>query len=85
MERHRQSATARAAEARQERNMALREILRTWPETLDPAELRVNAEAIIPRGYVYRSFLNRVTRLGFLRFDHVTGLWANLCKLNRDD
>lgn len=64
--------------------MALRDIIRSWPDTLGPADLRVHAEAVMPKGYVYRSFLNRVSRLGFLRFDHVTGLWANLCNLNRD-
>lgn len=82
METFRAKATARAAEIRQAKHLALVNLIATWPETMTTDELRGYAQERMPAEMNVRSFFNRVRRHGLLRFDPVTVRWLNLCRFN---
>ena len=76
MEQIRKAATKIAADKRQRRNIALRDILTAWPSHLSPDELRSRIDTLAPN-LNPKSVINRVRRLGFLSFDPALGLWTN--------
>lgn len=79
MEQIRKTATRIAADKRHRRNLALRDILTSWPDTLSPDEFRQQIDAIAPN-LNPKSVVNRVRRLGYLTFDPFLGAWINHTK-----
>ena len=76
MESIRKAATKIAAAKRHRRNLALKDILTTWPQYLSPDELKQQIETIAPN-LNPKSVVNRVRRLGYLTFDPTLGAWTN--------
>lgn len=82
MEAIRRQATARAKAVKDEKDMALRRLIATWPAKMSPEELRTLAQENIEYGKKrYSSLTYRFTRKGMLRFG-ADGLWHNLCHLS---
>jgi hypothetical protein len=76
MELIRQAATKAAANKRHRRNLALRDLLTTWPTSLSPEQLQQHI-AIVAPGFNPKSVVNRVRRLGYLTFNPSLGAWIN--------
>lgn len=82
MESFRAKATARAAEIRQAKHLALVNLIATWPESMTLEELRGLAQERMPAEMNVRSFFNRVRRHNLIRFDPASMRWTNLCRFN---
>ena len=76
MELIRQAATKAAANKRHRRNLALRDLLTTWPASLSPEQFRQHIDLVAPN-LNPKSVVNRVRRLGYLTFDASLGAWIN--------
>ena len=61
----------------------LRMTVRTWPETMTVAEIRILVVGLVqrPGDAKPRTMLKRLTRLKMVQFDQHTRLWHNLCHL----
>jgi hypothetical protein len=82
MESIRQQATEAAKAVKERKDMELREVIGTWPETMTSAELKDIVEHSLDYDGRYSSLTYRFTRKGMLRFE-ADGLWHNLCHLPR--
>ena len=80
MEAIRRQATDEAKAVRERKDMALREVVRTWPEKMTAAELKDIVEQSLDYKGKYSSLTYRFTRKGMLRFE-ADGYWHNLCHL----
>jgi len=76
MEQIRKAATKIAADKRHKRNLALKDILSSWPKTLSPDEFRQQIDILAPN-LNPKSVVNRVRRLGYLTFDPTQLAWIN--------
>jgi FKBP-type peptidyl-prolyl cis-trans isomerase (trigger factor) len=76
MEQIRRAATKIASQKRQDRNLALKKLITSWPQYLSPDELKQQIETIAPN-LNPKSVVNRVRRLGYLTFDPIRGAWTN--------
>jgi hypothetical protein len=80
MEAIRRKATEEAKTVKDGKDMALRQIISTWPAKMTAAELRDIVERTLDYDGRYSSLTYRFTRKKMLRFD-VDGYWHNLCHL----
>ena len=80
MEAIRRQATEEAKAVKERKDMALREVISTWPAKMTAAELRQIVEQSLEYEGRYSSLTYRFTRKGMLRFDS-DGFWHNLCQL----
>lgn len=81
MERARAKATLAAKRRWQEKNESLKQIVQGWPMTISKEELDAIISRVYPGHRNPRSLLNRLRRLGFIRYDLLSGYWLNLCHL----
>ena len=80
MEAIRRKATEEAKTVKERKDMALRQIISTWPAKMSAAELKDIAEQSLEYDGRYSSLTYRFTRKGMLRFE-ADGFWHNLCHL----
>ena len=80
MERIRQQATEKAKAVKERKDMALREVIATWPAKMTSDELRQIVEDNLDYSGKYSSLTYRFTRKAMLRFE-ADGYWHNLCHL----
>lgn len=80
MEAIRRQATEEAKAVKERKDMALRQVISTWPEKMTASELRQIVEQSLEYDGRYSSLTYRFTRKGMLRFDS-DGFWHNLCRL----
>ena len=76
MELIRKAATKAAALKRHRRNLALRDLLSTWPKFLSSDEFKRQIDIVAPN-LNPKSVVNRVRRLGYLTYDPILAMWAN--------
>lgn len=80
MEAIRREATKQAAKRKQRKNDAIREEMKTWPETLTTSELREHIDQSLDYSGKVTSLIYRMRRHGMIDFG-LDGLWHNLCHL----
>ena len=80
MESIRVRAIAAAKTVKEQKNLRIREVMTTWPSTMDTAALREH----ILKDFTYKgkmsSLIWRMRRHGMMEFK-ADGLWHNLCHL----
>ena len=83
MESIRVRAIAAAKAVKEQKNLRIREVMTTWPSTMDTAALREH----ILKDFTYKgkmsSLIWRMRRHGMMEFK-ADGLWHNLCNLPRE-
>ena len=80
MEAIRRQATEEAKAVKERKDMALRQVISTWPAKMTAAELRQIVEQSLDYDGRYSSLTYRFSRKGMLRYDS-DGFWHNLCQL----
>ena len=82
MEAIRVEATKQAAKKKHRHNDAIREQMKTWPETLSTSALRECIDQSLDYSGKVTSLIYRMRRHGMIDFQ-MDGLWHNLCHLPR--
>lgn len=80
MEAIRRQATEEAKTVKERKDMALRQIIATWPAKMTAAELKDIVEQTLDYDGRYSSLTYRFSRKAMLRFE-TDGYWHNLCHL----
>jgi hypothetical protein len=86
MERGQRAATNRAKDKKDTKNKFLSNHLSKWNAELTPKELHemfltVNYKNKKLQPMMFKSFVDRISRKGMMRFDFVKNLWINLTLL----
>lgn len=80
MEAIRRQATEEAKTVKDRKDMALRQIIATWPAKMTASELKDIVEQTLDYDGRYSSLTYRFSRKAMLRFE-TDGYWHNLCHL----
>jgi hypothetical protein len=79
MEKARKTATKLAAKARHDQRKNIKEDLSKWPTIMSSKDFKDRIGQYIPKGYVPKSFINRLRRYGFISYCAADAVWINLC------